>query len=124
MKKSFGIGSSRVYVRSDGKIEDSTGRVYGDHDEALAQAYDMEREQLLLLAKNFRDAVHYSRDNPPEVRLDVLFLEDEDTDVVDLATFRKNNSADGSLWNNRAARTSKSDLILKHLAKKGDIDIC
>jgi hypothetical protein len=62
--KQFGEGSDRIIVKDDGSVVNSVGHIYNplnDHDEALAEAYDLDREGFFKIAKNIRDAVHYAR---------------------------------------------------------------
>lgn len=51
----FGEGTSRVGVYGDGRIEDSCGNFYTP-EKAREQAYDLEKEGFLRVAKNLRDA--------------------------------------------------------------------
>jgi hypothetical protein len=87
--KTFGEGSNRVTVRDDGKVVNSVGHVYETYDEALGEAYDLERERFYFVAENLRSAVRFAKANPPKPvinddetkRLDRNELNDEMTDA-------------------------------------------
>lgn len=117
MKKSFGEGTSKVSVRSDGKIEDSTGHVYPDYDSALAQAYDMEREQLTFLAKNLRDAVHYARGISTKVtrKLGVHPIGDDPYDLLNMHEWIDGGPVKSTPIPDHSATKGKTDLIIDHL---------
>lgn len=79
MPKTFGEAPNEAYVFDDGTVG-AGSTFFGNIEQSLTAAYDIERAGQPIRAKNIRDAVRYIKNNQDK------FLE-EDTDVLEVPEY-------------------------------------